>query len=69
METCKTCEYWNKNDDGYGGCVAPNILYGYSYLSTDIPKNGALIENDEGWGIMTGPDFGCVLHKTGCHER
>jgi hypothetical protein len=25
-----------------------------------MPKDGLWIENDEGWGWIVGPEFGCV---------
>jgi hypothetical protein len=68
MNTCKTCKYWGL-DRGCNGdtgrlksCSAPGIVYGYGTPSAEVPDNGAAVEDDEGWGMQTGPDFGCVLH-------
>lgn len=74
MNTCKTCQHWtlNKNSARYFRlkesdrlhfCNAPDIQYGYHIRDSDIPSNGVLIEDDEGWGMLTGPDFGCVLYE------
>ena len=55
--------YWAHGKDGFDVCGSPNIYYGYSAALKDIPSNGATVEDDEGWGMLTGPDFGCVLHE------
>lgn len=68
--TCDSCFYW-----GYGGegksrqeyplrqCGCPIFQYGYDVDAALIPDNGVLIENEEGWGMITGPKFGCVHWK------
>lgn len=72
MIHCKDCVFWNprkKQDEDYKrsgfydrhGCLCPMFLYGYSDL--ECPPSGACIEDDEGWAIETGPDFGCVHGK------
>lgn len=33
------------------------------YGQTAVPKDGVVVENDEGWAILTGPEFGCVNHE------
>ncbi len=71
MQRCKTCKHWGRNrgsnhDESrrLKSCSAPGVLYGYMAQSYDeTPDNGALVEDDEGWGMNTGPDFGCVLHE------
>lgn len=40
-----TCEKWKK---GYGG-------------HDDLLPNEVVVENDEGWAMDVGPEFGCVL--------
>jgi len=68
MNTCKTCKYWGGRElhgdavAEHKSCSAPQIQYGYWARPEGVPDNGAYIEDDEGWGMMTGPDFGCVLH-------
>lgn len=68
MNTCKVCKFWgNRSDDislRLKSCDAPKIKYGYGNDFSEIADNGALIEDDEGWGMLTGPDFGCVLYET-----
>lgn len=66
METCKTCEHFkvehNHPYDGrLGSCARWHV--GYSIPLKDVADNEVLVENDEGWGMMVGPDFGCILHK------
>lgn len=73
MKTCQHCKHWiqvagisdGRCPAGYGMCACPMIYYGYS-CADDIEKSDtdrAVIENDEGWGMFTGPDFGCVHCK------
>lgn len=68
-KTCKTCKHWGHSrnyaeDNGsrLKSCSAPKIAYGYG-VESDVADNGALVEDDEGWGMLTGPEFGCVLHE------
>lgn len=65
METCKTCRHWMVwKDIKASSCNAPGIIRGYDSDRYDrLAPNGALVEDDEGWAIETGPDFGCVLHE------
>ena len=37
--------------------------YGFSLGRESSGPDCAVIENDEGWGIETGPDFGCIHHE------
>ncbi len=73
--TCKTCRYWSLSttswksvdtvdvESAYRYCSAPGVVYGYH--PSDEEKNLALVrvEDDEGWGMLTREDFGCVLHQ------
>jgi len=68
MNTCKNCQHWTQPKTtagdyirplGWRECWAPSISQGYSQCR-DMPSSGAMVECDEGWGMMTGPDFGCV---------
>lgn len=62
---CKTCKHY-KNDE-YRICSAPLVSYGYRDPPKDIQKavldRGLYVEDDEGWGMMPGPNFGCILHE------
>jgi hypothetical protein len=44
-----TCSRWTK---------------GYHVEFKDLAPNEVLIEDDEGWGMMCGPEFGCVLFES-----
>ena len=45
-------------------CNAPKMARGYFRdLEKECCINGAIVEDDEGWGIITGAEFGCVLHE------
>jgi hypothetical protein len=38
------------------------MIYGYN-IAIRRDDDGVAIENDEGWGMLPGPDFGCIHHK------
>lgn len=57
MGRCKNCKHWRPNTDTQG-CVCPKMKYGYSQEPRD--PDGVRIENDEEWGMMPGPEFGCI---------
>lgn len=70
--TCKTCEHWKQSwrsglstdpKGPFGSCESPKIKQGYQYNAKDLLPDEAIVENDEGWGMETGPDFGCIHHK------
>ena len=58
--TCKTCIHWRCATPPLGSCNSPKLLKGYSYKDEDCPLDGARVEDDEFWAILTGPNFGCV---------
>ena len=66
MGRCKNCihsknqEYWGRSDVGLLTCDHPKIQLGYRAKADDIPADSVLIENDEGWGWVVGPEFGCI---------
>lgn len=64
---CNTCAHWGNNrnyniDTGerLKSCDHPDHFYGYHFKLNEVPDNGAAIEDDCGWGMLTGPDFGCT---------
>jgi len=65
MGNCKDCKHWMWHlelpSESARTCSAPKMLKGYDARSA--PSDGARVENDERWGILTGPDFGCVLFE------
>ena len=66
MNHCKDCKWWRKEEWYHSGtgilktCEHPKVKKGYGWNVDDVPRDGALIENDEGWAWLTGPEFGCV---------
>lgn len=64
MVLCQECRYWVKSreDKSYRlrGCGSPKVLYGYDFGYERVSDDGVMVENDEGWGCLTGPMFGCV---------
>jgi hypothetical protein len=61
MSTCKTCKHWLTASDRLGTCA--RWLTGYRTADKDVGDNEVLVEDDEGWAAVMGPDFGCVLHE------
>lgn len=61
---CGDCKHFIPDTDRapYGSCGRWNTGYGYD--QTTMPLNEVLVEDDEGWGMAMGPDFGCVLWET-----
>lgn len=59
MNTCRDCRHWRpKVTDESQGCVSPKMDYGYGPKSHE--PDHVHIENDEGWGMIPGPEFGCI---------
>lgn len=63
MGTCDTCRHWAPSTEAHRTeyamtCESPKWLRGY--LVDAVPADGVLVENDEGWAVLTGPKFGCV---------
>jgi hypothetical protein len=65
-QRCKNCKHWG-NELGDNGrlkmCDSPKHIYAKNACWNDMnrtPDDGALIEYDEGWGMLAGPEFGCV---------
>lgn len=63
MERCVTCRHFEPDATHrpYGAC--PRWNQGYAYNHTTMPLNEVVVENDEGWAAVMGPEFGCVLHE------
>lgn len=60
-QRCATCVHWGNDDSGrLKSCSCPKFIYGYWVKHDDILDDGAAIEDDEGWGMVTGPAFGCI---------
>lgn len=72
MDTCKYCKHYVVNTERSEyhcaedieivcmTCDHEKILTGYSHFNENLPSNGMIVENDEGWALIIGPDFGCV---------
>lgn len=66
---CETCKWWGDEADRAKGlrlrsCNHPKALRGYMILEDNVPDDGWLSEDDEGWACKMGPKFGCVNHET-----
>jgi hypothetical protein len=73
-ETCKTCRFWGKvsgikwmaelpMEHARGYCEGSGVIYNYAASHDEIAASLIQVESDEGWGMTTRQDFGCVLHK------
>jgi hypothetical protein len=63
---CKTCKYFSSTDSSdasWGNCICPKFATGYNTNPTDLDKDQMLVEDDEGWSFIVGPEFGCIHHK------
>lgn len=59
---CKNCKHFIKGDDTYGHdcsmtCASPKVKKSYE---SGCPDGGIRVEDDEGWGIIVSPTFGCI---------
>lgn len=65
MKQCRTCKYFEfphwDGPENLGRCKRWHV--GYHVNETDVANNEAWVEDDEGWGMRLGPEFGCVLHE------
>lgn len=66
MKQCKTCDWYHSDCCSIKSprshvCQCPKILYGYHGIDAD--PDGMNVEDDEGWGMRPGPEFGCIHHK------
>ncbi len=49
-------------------CNHPKFLIGYGWSIKDMPNDGLLIEDDEGWAWCVGPNFGCIHFEKGDNQ-
>lgn len=67
MNTCKSCKHFEvatghwRATPPYGSCGRWNT--GYAFDDAKMPLNEVLVEDDEGWAAVVGPEFGCILHE------
>ena len=69
MTLCKDCIHWGKQpnrerrhtDSDHRNCMSPKFIGGYG--PANAKPDEVLIENDEGWAMLTGPEFGCIHGK------
>jgi hypothetical protein len=52
-----------------GDCLSKKWLKGYHYNSKDIEPDNVIVEDDEGWGAVTGAKFGCIHWVSSDGER
>lgn len=58
---CKTCKWYDTETPSHHTCVCPKMIYGYG--ARIIAPDELHVEDDEGWGMIPGPEFGCIHHE------
>ena len=66
MTLCKDCKHFRQHIEHWlppqrGACL--RWLTGYGVNLNAISDNEVVVEDDEGWGMDVGPEFGCVLSE------
>jgi len=68
---CKSCCWWSDEPlfewhSNLRTCKCPAFIVGsdWLYRAESVPDDVAAIEVDEGWGLATGPCFGCVYWES-----
>lgn len=58
---CKDCKHFvpDQNRVGFGECTRWRV----GYNDEGLALNECLVEGDEGWGMLIGEEFGCVLYE------
>ena len=60
---CADCKHFIAEEGTpYGSCSRWHKGYGIGM--DEVGLNECLVEDDEGWGMVVGPDFGCVLFES-----
>jgi hypothetical protein len=62
---CEDCRYWGIrvpawNTYSLKTCGAAPFVYGYDLQAVLAVPAAVAVENHTGWGLLTGPRFGCV---------
>lgn len=72
MTHCLECKWWRPTDTStfanlghaLGQCKSPAMwreTTRYNVDLKDFQPHSAMVEFDEEWGLLTGPEFGCAL--------
>ena len=67
--TCKDCRHSEFTVRDYSRTTLARLGHcnrwhtGYNVEESDVKDNEVWVEDDEGWAMMIGPDFGCVLFE------
>lgn len=68
MKHCETCIFWERHKgvekhQHLGWCTSSKFYEGYQIALEEVPPDGVVVENDEGWKFFTGEKFGCIHHE------
>jgi hypothetical protein len=68
-QTCQNCKHYDVKDKVSGSCSNSKFVGGYGHKFVkdgedrdlcDVPVDGVMLEDDEGWGFFVGKDFCCI---------
>jgi len=59
--TCDTCTHYTPGSHYHRVCTCPKMIYGYGNFNKE--NDTLKVEDDEGWGMIPGPKFGCIHHS------
>lgn len=67
---CGSCTHWGGrvshwNTIVHRTCGCPQILHGNLIADAITDPTSAVAETYQGWGLLTGPQFGCVHWQAG----
>jgi hypothetical protein len=62
MPACRTCK-WFQIPGVDHTCSSPKMIYGYNSKRKGSATDCVEVENDEGWGMIPGPDFSCKHYE------
>lgn len=62
MITCMFCKHWDPKGSTarFAECTNPKFVRGYGVEEDTLDRDQVILEDDEGWGMLTGRDFGCI---------
>lgn len=63
MGRCGDCKHFSSEDHPAPFGTCRRWAQGYGVALADLKLNEVLVESDEGWAAIMGPEFGCVLYE------
>ena len=68
---CENCRFWKRESlrTTLGVCSSDRWKFGYHVDESEVQPDGVLVEDDEGWGFLTAPGFGCIHFQPKVAEK